>query len=274
MANSAGGILIYGIIEYQDKKFKHLPEKIDPINQSEVTKEWLEQVINTIRPKIDGIIIPLSLDEQESVIYIIEIPQSHTAHQARDYRYYKRHNFLSVPMEDYEIRDVMGRNTAPKLDLEFSIEKEKEHYKTGSVIKYSLIIQAMNRGSVYAKYVSAFFYIPVSILPESTIKKEGVFEKNGIMYYGFYKNNTIRDIVDDKAHDSGLEGVGYKYGPSRYDPILPGLTTMWDIPLLNNYESINLHGLFITWSIHADNAGRSSGFTALENIRSSEKIMR
>jgi hypothetical protein len=31
------------------------------------------------------------------------------AHQARDYRYYKRHNFNALPMEDYEVRDVMNR---------------------------------------------------------------------------------------------------------------------------------------------------------------------
>jgi hypothetical protein len=34
------------------------------------------------------------------------------AHMAEDHRYYKRFNFQSVPMEHYEVEDVMHRRTA------------------------------------------------------------------------------------------------------------------------------------------------------------------
>src|SRR5215469_5667543 len=57
MANSNGGTLIYGIKEFDDADKKYLPEKIDSIDQSKITKEWLEQIINTISPRIEGIII-------------------------------------------------------------------------------------------------------------------------------------------------------------------------------------------------------------------------
>src|SRR5215203_923164 len=40
MANSAGGVLIYGIAEFADAAKKHLPERIDPINRSQFSKEW------------------------------------------------------------------------------------------------------------------------------------------------------------------------------------------------------------------------------------------
>jgi predicted HTH transcriptional regulator len=116
MANSAGGVIIYGVAEYQDSAKQHLPEKIDPVNQTEFSKEWLQQVINTIRPRVDGIAItsvPIA-NTLTDVVYVVEIPQSTTAHQATDWRYYKRYNFLSIPMEDYEIRDVMGRQQHPK----------------------------------------------------------------------------------------------------------------------------------------------------------------
>ncbi len=49
MANSAGGVIIYGIKEYKDTDLSFYPEKIDPVDQTEITKEWLQQVINTIR---------------------------------------------------------------------------------------------------------------------------------------------------------------------------------------------------------------------------------
>ena len=42
MANSAGGIIIYGIKEYDEADKRHLPEKIDPIQQNVFSKEWLE----------------------------------------------------------------------------------------------------------------------------------------------------------------------------------------------------------------------------------------
>src|SRR5688572_25971720 len=62
MANSAGGVLIYGIKEYGDKEKKHLPEKIDPINRTEFTKEWLEHVVNNIEPRITELLIyPVAL---------------------------------------------------------------------------------------------------------------------------------------------------------------------------------------------------------------------
>ena len=58
MANSAGGIIIYGIKEYDDEDKKHLPEQISPVLRTQYSKEWLEQVINSnIQPTISGIII-------------------------------------------------------------------------------------------------------------------------------------------------------------------------------------------------------------------------
>ena len=46
-ANSDGGIVIYGMLEYGDIAQRHLPEKLDPIDRTVISKEWLEQVINS-----------------------------------------------------------------------------------------------------------------------------------------------------------------------------------------------------------------------------------
>ncbi len=47
MANSAGGVIIYGVKEFNQSDKRHLPEKIDPVNRTDISKEWLEQVINS-----------------------------------------------------------------------------------------------------------------------------------------------------------------------------------------------------------------------------------
>lgn len=123
MANSAGGTIMYGIREYPVPR-NHLPEKIDPIERSQFSKEWLEQVINNIRPRIDNVVIhAIPLSDAKHVCYVVEIPQSHTAHQATNHRYYKRFNFESVPMEDHEIRDVMNRITRPDASVTIGFEK-------------------------------------------------------------------------------------------------------------------------------------------------------
>lgn len=107
-ANSAGGQIIYGI-EEKDR----LPTKIDA--GSELTREWIEQVIGSnIQPRLQGLVItPIQLSAARYA-YLLTIPASKTAHQAPDKKYYRRFNFESVPMHDYEIRDVMKRAMTPQ----------------------------------------------------------------------------------------------------------------------------------------------------------------
>lgn len=106
-ANAAGGLLIYGVEEKD-----HLPVRIDEgVADAECSREWIEAAILTgITPRVDGVrIVPLPVQQGRSV-YVIEVPQSFRGpHQAADKRYYKRHNFKSVPMEDYEVADVRNR---------------------------------------------------------------------------------------------------------------------------------------------------------------------
>ncbi len=108
-ANSDGGTIIYGVIERDNK-----PIKIDVgFDPNDISKEWIEQVISSrITPKIEDIIItPIPLSNSDKFLYSIKIPKSDKApHQASDKKYYKRYNFQSVPMEEYEIRELYFRN--------------------------------------------------------------------------------------------------------------------------------------------------------------------
>lgn len=158
-ANSSGGTLIYGIAEYVDPDKEHLPERIDPVNREDYLREWVEQLVNTIQPRIDQLtIIPVNLSCAKSdVIYALEAPQSTTAHQVRDNRYYKRFNFKSVSMDDCEIRDVMARAKYPSLSVDFSIEKKVEvsrrimDQKATKSDTRELVIEATNSGFMLAK---------------------------------------------------------------------------------------------------------------------------
>ena len=104
------------------KEHNREPLNIDGgVDPSIITREWIENVLNsTIQPRIDKLRIhPIPLDATPGgrVIYVIQVPQTQEGgpHQSADKRYYKRFNFQSVPMEDYEVRDVMRRALGPDL---------------------------------------------------------------------------------------------------------------------------------------------------------------
>ncbi len=131
-ANSAGGTIVYGIIE---NARTHTARKLDRgYDPTEINHEWIGQVItSTIHPRLTGVrvhTIRLESSDPARVAYVVHVPQGSTAHQATDRRYYKRHNFESVPMEDYELRDVMHRASSPKVSIDVEIDGEKEGHLT------------------------------------------------------------------------------------------------------------------------------------------------
>jgi hypothetical protein len=272
MANSAGGILIYGIAEYDDKQREHLPEKLDPVDRTQYSKEWLENIITNIRPRIDGLVIhSVSLSSgQNDVVYVVEIPQSTTAHQATSKCYYKRFNFKSEPMYDYEIRDVMGRGQYPKFDLEWWITIEEivpgsysslsARQRTQPYTSCILYIRIRNIGHVYAQYVNVLFQIPKALGPVSSFDKD-IIAQNRVGYYEVYKDNTVRDIIDDKPFP-----VGPICGPSRYEPILPGRSKHWGIPIWADFQQLDLENMVIFWTLHADNAPQQQGERQVSRI--------
>jgi len=124
-ANSAGGTLVYGVSE---EKYTHVAKAVDTgSDPKEITKEWVEQVINsTIHQRIDGVRVRQILLTKTSpgrVAYVVYVPPStRTPHQAIDKKFYKRFEFESVPMEEYEVRDLYRRRDTPDLRIQFLLQ--------------------------------------------------------------------------------------------------------------------------------------------------------
>lgn len=158
-ANSAGGTIVYGMIEDSNT---HRPTGLDEgFDPSDISKEWLENVIHQrVKPKIDGVRInPVTLSgpNQERVAYVVSIPQSSTAHQAPDKKYYKRYNFKREAMEDYEVRDVMSRLKQPRLIPEFAARFVDRSRGTD---EYALHVTLRNSGAMCARDWKLILYIP------------------------------------------------------------------------------------------------------------------
>lgn len=262
MANANGGTIIYGIRQKEGGNVHAIPSELLPIPFTEMSKDKLSQLLSSnIQPIIDNVEITVIPKDKESGFFIVNIPQSNTAHQNRlNHLYYKRRNATAEVMEDYEIRDVMNRTKYPVIELEFELHKtiktviekpsilsvyqgnseEKQYEKTS----YKLKCQLVNKGRMYAKYINYFIHIPLQL----NSRKEPFDIDDSGDYYNLFGDNTVRDIIGTNGHNS-------EYGPKRYDPLLPGISMpAREIEL--NYENIKTNEKLpaIWYSISADNA--------------------
>ena len=162
-ANADGGIIVYGVSE---NKATHKPEDYAPVTNPKITKEWLEQKISLIRRKIDGVLIfPIRLEgNANGSIYVVKIPHSNNApHMALDNKYYKRHNFSSDPMEEYEVRESFFREHYPKLEI-VNCDLQDEECKEGDkTITFSFKAWIRNSSRVISKdykLSASFFNLP------------------------------------------------------------------------------------------------------------------
>lgn len=189
-ANSDGGIIIYGIQEE-----RHLPKAIDEgCDDLDITREWLEQVISSnIAPRIPDLrICQISISGGRSA-YSIEVPKSYRGpHQDRvTKKYFKRYNFRSEAMEDYEIADIRARaQSVPPL---VNVDVEIRHSTL-----FFLIIE--NVGALPAKDVSFSFHPP---LRRQRDTQPPIFE-SGIRYLPpgrrfFVEYGTGPEILKEEA---------------------------------------------------------------------------
>ncbi|HLJ49095.1 MAG TPA: ATP-binding protein [Bryobacteraceae bacterium] len=183
-ANSAGGTIIYGMVE--DNNVPTAIDKgYDP--RGPITREWLENVIDgNIRPRIEGVRIhAIDLNDRSpgNIAIVVSIPQSLKApHMAKDHRYYKRFELKSVPMEDYEVRDVAHRMQGPDLRVTLSLTQCVPYSMYGySVAQLDLHVE--NESQHTAEYA----YVTVGIDSRLTINAHGQFTVPPRPLFSYYK---------------------------------------------------------------------------------------
>ncbi len=167
-ANSDGGVVIYGVAE-QD----HVASDYSFVDGNIITTEHISLFARYVQPAIDGLTIyPIRRDDDFSKsIYVVKVPRSDKApHMAKDHRYYKRNNVESIPMEDFDVKDVMNRIHNPKLGL-FACFLNKVPQKINDLgyTVFSFCTMIGNIGRVLSrdyKLISYFFCIDENLSPE------------------------------------------------------------------------------------------------------------
>jgi hypothetical protein len=159
-ANSIGGTILYGMQQSEDEP--HYAAGLSPIDPEQISKEWLEQVLNSrIQPRIPGLLInPIQLKSAPSpgFAFVVVIPESATAHQASDKRYYKRFNFQSVPMEDYEVRQTMNRASRPAYKIELLMRGIPATPNNLPLYRFEISVE--NQSEMVGRDVSAVLFVP------------------------------------------------------------------------------------------------------------------
>jgi hypothetical protein len=160
-ANAAGGMIVYGVVEND-----HLPERVDGgCDPAVITREWLDQVIKSnIQPRLQDYRIKHIDLANGNVAFVVEVQQARGLgpHQANDKKYYRRFEFESVPMNDYEIRDVMNRASPPELEIEWIYTK---HRVGGDAVECDFTYVLHNRSSEIALYGSTSLCFDAQLEP-------------------------------------------------------------------------------------------------------------
>lgn len=169
MANSDGGIIIYGLTERDHKAAGYAF-----VDGNVFSKEWLEQVINSkIKRRIPELTIDVVRVQNKisQSVYIVRIPRSTEApHMASDGRYYKRFNFESVQMAEYEVRDLFNRVSQTQLKLlpvEFRGEVLKENASGIECYRLHLVLDVQNVSRTIETVYKTIVRLPADVYNDS-----------------------------------------------------------------------------------------------------------
>jgi hypothetical protein len=260
-ANSDGGTLIYGIQEGGD----HRASAIDPVNGAVLTKEWLEQVINyNISPRIHGITItPISVDvaNPTKIVYAIEIPKGNTAHQACDHRYYRRYNFTAIPMEDWEVKDIINREqrTLPSVRLRprFNIKYVLDfHPKSGKTVEFDII--AYNRG---LKAINLLDFMLITSEAAAKLFVPSIVYKQS--FHEAYFTNEVENKVE-------LDGQTVVLNKQRMPILAKTYRQIGSISIYTDFFIDNMEATFIVCTDDNRIVEKLKGKEMLEELNSSD----
>ena len=152
-ANAEGGLLLLGVEEAIDQDEKGQTVRIRPgkvvWGPKSLTRERLESIfVSRIHPRISGLRIHPIRNEQDGVVFLVEVPQSvNPPHQTPDGKYYLRYNFQNLPMEHNQIAALFEKRLRPDLRPGLRAHAIKE-----TVDAISIEVSLRNQGGALAKY--------------------------------------------------------------------------------------------------------------------------
>ncbi len=232
MANSAGGVVIYGIKTHSEKGKKHIPEDFDEgISASQVSIEWLEQIASSnIQPSIDGLRfhhIELKAEPSGRFVYVVYVPKGTRAHQAADKRYHGRIERTTTALEDYQIRDINNRLKHPALMPHFTLTTVN---KRDSATQYNFEICLENTGAVRARDWQLDLHIPREIQYKLSGAKDMILLERKTRTSLLRLNlGTSVQIIFPQDKQKVFAGLNWEIGNSNFNELAERGAIFWKV---------------------------------------------
>lgn len=202
-ANTKGGCLLYGIDEdRQNNELPPIPNEdygIDPIKNELIDIEnILNSIISPPLPELRIRQIPLAHDIGKYV-YLIWHPKSwvapHMVSGFKNNRFYKRGNFKSEPMEEYEVEILYQARNLSNIKLSEFIKNID--YGLNHLRQSAFYLKISASPFYFSPYTTYFTYSDASRLINSThLIRDKISFLDGITFIGYNNDFVIRTFFN------------------------------------------------------------------------------
>jgi len=214
MANSLGGVIIYGVSA--NPTDKTLPQAIEPIEKKNI--ETLDRVLNAqVRPPIHGLRRKLIPADQPQILVIDIPPSEDPPHQTLyEKRYYRRSGAECLAMEHDLVALKFGRKLGAVLDLVFqplvAPTTFSEEPPRSNEAHLRLLIS--NAGRRVGRHVRLLLRFPPS-QTVGIIDKKGTLENIDTLYPGQQARQFTNDTgVFHPGMNTSVVELGLKFAKS------------------------------------------------------------
>ena len=248
MANSAGGTIIYGLIQAPGRQGPPVPIDYDMVPYEACSAETLENVLTSwIQPPVDGLLItPIS--RQDGFFWVIEVPEGVTAHQVlKTCVYYYRRNFKAEPMPDYMVRQVMNRGTSPRLGVVVT-----EQVSNNGIVVLSFAVE--NQGTIPTRG----WALQVDRPPEDDFYEIG--------HVGFQQQDMRLEYMPAHPPGAGASKARKRVVVQVESSLFPGqarnVSKAFDVKYLpkQGIETLEEDDRVLRWVLYSDRQEPSRGF--------------
>jgi hypothetical protein len=245
MANSLGGVIIYGVAT--DSTLKSKPVRIEDVDPKCFAA--LDQVVNSqVRPPVAFRKKLIPPDEPR--LMIVDVPASEDPpHQSLyDKRYYRRSGEESIAMEHDLVAMHFGRRSGPVLEVKLETGGRVENFKGDPPHSNNLSLRVMieNSGKRLAHHVLAVFRFPerpqVVVLPGTP---------------------SVEPLGD--LHP-GKEAFQYSEALGVIHPFTRRQITVFKIRVSREYFERHADEPLIDWQVHADEMAMREGAATLRDL--------
>jgi hypothetical protein len=245
MANSGGGLIVYGITT--DRSDKTKPAALAPIYLKNI--ETFDRVVNSqIKPPIKNLRKKVIPRDQPRVM-LIDVPESEDPpHQSlHDKKYYRRSGVESLPMEHDLVALLFGRKTGPLLDVEFQSLKSPQQFVGPLFYEEGLLrVFVRNSGRRIGRYVETILLFP----PQEQVR---ITTKSG-------------DVANIDSLHLGKQARQFAQNVSVFHPRLRKSILELGIEVSKAYRDNNPDDALVSWTIFADEMNPRGGSVSLRDL--------